>query len=236
MNNRLIKEIIALTAMSLVIAFTYNTLSDKGIPLIGKGVEMQWESDSALAKYVKADSALSSVGSIEITGQGKDSKINSSVNSESIQSENKKNEKTVSEKKVKIVFSSDSLKKAVKQQENIIKSNEPEKPATPTAITVDQAYKLFMGGNALFLDARMDAEYNTGHIKGAMSFPLKKYDQLYPKISNINKDALIVCYCDGAGCDLSIDLAKKLAQTGYRNVKIFYSGWNDWKERNYPIE
>jgi rhodanese-related sulfurtransferase len=82
----------------------------------------------------------------------------------------------------------------------------------------------------------MEAEYNFGHIKGAINLPFKKIDEHISKISNLPKNTTLVTYCDGVGCDASIDLADKLVELGYTNIRIFYSGWNDWRDQNYPME
>jgi rhodanese-related sulfurtransferase len=123
-------------------------------------------------------------------------------------------------------------------QTDTLQKTEPiaeDKNITPTAITLEQAYRLYNAG-VLFIDARMEAEYNFGHIKGAINLPFKKIDEHISKIGNLPKNTTLVTYCDGVGCDASIDLANRLVELGYTNVRIFYSGWNDWRDKNYPME
>jgi rhodanese-related sulfurtransferase len=233
-DKKLLKELSAIIILSLVIAFTYNTLSEHGIPVIRKAIELKWESDTTIDKYINKDS-LSNSTNAKIDKNSAENKKTKDLKAAAPDKQKKDTAKIVSG----IVSKPAAIKKdpvPAQITPKTVEEHEPSKTITPTAITADQAYKIFISGAALFLDARMEAEFDAGHIKGAMSFPLKKFDKLYPNISNLSKEKIIVCYCDGSGCDLSIDLAKKLAETGFRNVKIFYSGWNDWKERKYPME
>lgn len=128
-------------------------------------------------------------------------------------------------KERQLAWSSDTTRQAAAQ----------ESPR-PFLIAVDEAYKIFQEGNALFVDARHDDEYKEGHIKGAISLPLKKLEANPGLLQSIAKDKLIVTYCGGVECELSIDLGEKLASMGFTNVKIFFSGWLDWQHRNLPIE
>lgn len=109
-------------------------------------------------------------------------------------------------------------------------------PAQPLLITVDEASKIFEEGTALFIDSRPEEEFQEGRIKGAISLPLKKLEENPALFQDIPKDKLIVTYCSGVECDLSIDLGQKLASMGFTNVKIFFAGWNDWVQRGLPIE
>jgi len=106
----------------------------------------------------------------------------------------------------------------------------------PLAITLQQAYALFQQGTAIFLDARYEAEYRLGHIKGAVNLPYKELDRYMERLASIPKDTTVVTYCDGGECNLSIDLAFKLARMGYRRLRIFFAGWIEWQSANYPIE
>ena len=233
MESKLLKEILAITVLSAIIALTFNSFSDKGIPVIRKTVELNWENDTAINNYIKKDS-LPAVSNKKTTAE--ENKKSESLLPTANEHSKKDSTKIVAGIDQKITKSGkDTISNTTPAVINKTESPEISKVITPTAITVDQAYKLYNNG-VTFLDARIEADYSMGHIKGAIHMPLKKIDQYISKISHLSKDAFLVCYCDGSGCDLSIDLAKKLSELGYKNVKIFYSGWNDWKEKNYPME
>lgn len=104
----------------------------------------------------------------------------------------------------------------------------------PLAIKIEKAYQLFKEG-VKFIDARMPEEYREGHIAGAINIPFDG-DELYREVLKaISKDEIIVTYCSGTDCDLSILLGDELFEKGYKKVYIFFGGWNDWVEKNYPI-
>jgi rhodanese-related sulfurtransferase len=106
----------------------------------------------------------------------------------------------------------------------------------PIFISIDEALKIFRQGNGLFIDVRHEDEFNEGHIKGAISLPLRTLETNPTLIQGLAKDTLIVAYCSGEQCALSIDLGEKLASMGFTNVKVFFSGWLEWQKRNLPIE
>jgi rhodanese-related sulfurtransferase len=112
----------------------------------------------------------------------------------------------------------------------------PSTSSRPTFIDIDEAVKIFQRGDALFIDARHEDEFNEGHIKGAISLPLSKLEAHPDLVRGLPEDTLIVTYCSGEECALSIDLGERLALLGFTNVKVFFSGWLDWKKRNLPIE
>ena len=68
------------------------------------------------------------------------------------------------------------------------------------------------------------------HIPGAISFPWK------PSISlpvSLPRDKMLVLYCACKDHEDSTDMAKKLSQLGYQNVKVLKGGWFKWVELGY---
>jgi rhodanese-related sulfurtransferase len=107
---------------------------------------------------------------------------------------------------------------------------------TPSMITREEAWSLYQAGSALFVDARLDFDYQAGHIKGAISVPLKEYNVKRNALDAIQLDRLIIAYCDGAECNSSIELAVKLRDEGFKNVRIFFGGWHEWVTAKLPTE
>ena len=105
----------------------------------------------------------------------------------------------------------------------------------PIAINLKQAYTLFKE-NITFLDARENEAYKAGHIKGAFSLPYYDFDSYKNVLKKIPKNNVIVTYCAGTDCDLSILLGKQLFESGYKRVYIFFDGWNEWIKAKYPVE
>jgi rhodanese-related sulfurtransferase len=102
-------------------------------------------------------------------------------------------------------------------------------------ISLDEAKHLYDAG-ALFLDSRHAFDFRLGHIRGALSMPLPEFDAHLGQLVSVPKEKSLVAYCDGADCNSSIELAGRLYDTGYTNVKIFFGGWQEWKGQNLPME
>lgn len=108
--------------------------------------------------------------------------------------------------------------------------------AAPEFISYEEAVQLFTAGAALFVDARHEYDFKLGHIRGAVNVPLKDFDLHGSPLAGVPKDTLIVTYCDGAECNSSIELAQKLAAAGFGKVRIFFGGWNEWKQHHREVE
>ena len=103
-------------------------------------------------------------------------------------------------------------------------------------ISLATAKELFESNNALFIDARHEFDYQAGHIRGAVNIALNKFDTHLTRLNKISKDKLLIVYCDGAECNSSIELAVKLMESGFTNVKVFFGGWQEWNSAKLPIE
>lgn len=114
------------------------------------------------------------------------------------------------------------------------KISSTESLTNPLAIKIDKAYQLYNQG-AKFIDARMPEEYAEGHIKGAINIPFDGDDSYRNILNSYSKDEILVTYCSGTECELSILLGNELFDKGFKKVHIFFGGWNDWVGRGYPI-
>jgi rhodanese-related sulfurtransferase len=83
---------------------------------------------------------------------------------------------------------------------------------------------------ALLVDVREVAEYEEGHLQGAVNIPLRTLAQNLDKIPT---DRQVFVYCKSgyrAGMALS-----SLGLLGYDNVIAFGPGWNGWTEAGEPV-
>lgn len=104
-------------------------------------------------------------------------------------------------------------------------------------IPFEEAKEKFFAGSAVFLDARPPELYQKGHVQGARNLPIGEFDQLADKVfMNFPEDTLFVTYCDGEDCALSGELALKLKEIGYENVRVLHNGWSVWKSHQLPLE
>jgi rhodanese-related sulfurtransferase len=96
---------------------------------------------------------------------------------------------------------------------------------------VDRAYveAAISYPNIPILDARTLAEFDFGHIPGAVNIPYNnsKIGDLIEKHSLRNKHLIV--YCSSARCNVAHILAGKLRKLGCERVKIYAGGWEDWQ-------
>ena len=105
-------------------------------------------------------------------------------------------------------------------------------------IALKESKRMFDEGSAVFLDARSSADYRDSHIQGARDLPLVSLVQNRDSADKIipDKTARYIVYCDGEGCDLSVELAKELVSLGYAKVEILGEGYPGWAKAGYPVQ
>ncbi|MHC4104375.1 MAG: rhodanese-like domain-containing protein [Planctomycetota bacterium] len=104
-------------------------------------------------------------------------------------------------------------------------------------ITMQKAMAVFRADSALFADARGANEFNSGHIKGAVSLPEEQFDQwIGAFLENTDPGVTIITYCEGYYCPLAKKLALKLMMAGFENVYYLPDGWGNWNKFRMPVE
>ena len=106
----------------------------------------------------------------------------------------------------------------------------------PEYIGYDETYDVFEQGGGVIIDSRSEYDYDLGHIRGSINLPLKEFETRKEMLRSWQKDTLIITYCDGQECNSSMDLATKLSEAGFTNVKFFFGGWSEWQEHHSPEE
>jgi predicted sulfurtransferase len=115
--------------------------------------------------------------------------------------------------------------------------NPPDWAKAKFHITIEEGKKMFKDKRVLFCDARAKAEYDQGHIPGAIPLPAGEFDKYYFKhFKRIKKAKKLVSYCHGIGCRLSEKTANALVEKGEKNVMVFFGGWPQWNEHKLPVE
>lgn len=110
----------------------------------------------------------------------------------------------------------------------------PKESGELIVVNAKQVRQLVSQQLAILLDARTPAEYEAGHLPGAMLLP---FDLLYDyeqQFNELPKDKWLICYCDGPPCDLGELLAKELLLRDFQKVAVYQDGVNDWK-KSYVI-
>lgn len=202
--------------ISSLLGILYNFVNPKGINFIAKQKEVKWASDSLFSPTYKIKDTVDKDIYANQLSEGK------SIPSKKVLTDRLNRESELKTKKPP----------SVKKEYSIDKE---EGFAEPIAINLEQAYMLYQRG-IIFIDARDDSEFKSGHIKNSVNLPVYKFDNFKNVLSRISKSQTIVCYCGGIDCDLSKQLANKLFSLGYRNNYIFIGGWEQWKSAGYPVE
>ena len=80
------------------------------------------------------------------------------------------------------------------------------------------------------IDARSSEAYSHEHIPGAINIP---HRTMTPEnTADLDKNALIVTYCDGIGCNASTKGALNMTRLGF-HVKELMGGLDWWKRDGY---
>jgi rhodanese-related sulfurtransferase len=87
-------------------------------------------------------------------------------------------------------------------------------------------------GAYAIVDARTPEAFAAGHVPGAINLP---HRTITAESVPFPKEAVLVTYCDGIGCNASTKAAVKLSRLGYR-VKEMIGGIDWWKRDGLPVE
>jgi rhodanese-related sulfurtransferase len=107
----------------------------------------------------------------------------------------------------------------------------------PRYLTAEETRGRFDAGQTIFLDVRRAKLFAAGRVAGALNLPAEEFTQRFPEFAPmLPRETEILVYCDSRHCELSRQVADRLAQLGYRSIRIFYHGWDEWQRRGWPVE
>jgi rhodanese-related sulfurtransferase len=87
------------------------------------------------------------------------------------------------------------------------------------------------GERITVVDARSRAAFAREHIPGAISLP---HREMTPETTaGIDRQTLVVTYCDGIGCNASTKGALKMTELGFRTKELI-GGLDWWKRDGHP--
>ena len=95
----------------------------------------------------------------------------------------------------------------------------------------DELRARMRAGDVVVLDVRPDAEYQSGHIRGALSVPTS---QLKARLSEIPSGLDIVAYCRGPYCVMADDAVRYLDRQGRQAIRL-EGGYPEWAEEGRPV-
>ena len=87
------------------------------------------------------------------------------------------------------------------------------------------------GSNAIWIDARPEAEFAQGHVPGAMLLNEDRWNELLPPmLAAWSPEKRVVVYCASESCGSSREVARRLRNDAQlKNVFVLEGGWEAWR-------
>ncbi len=101
-----------------------------------------------------------------------------------------------------------------------------------TTITRRELQERLQHDQATLIDVRPRAEYDAGHIPGAIPIPPDQLDELLPRLRT---DREIVAYCRGPYCVYADQAVRTLLAKG-RAARRLEDGYPEWQRSGGPVE
>jgi len=101
-----------------------------------------------------------------------------------------------------------------------------------TPVGRDELMTRVRQGETMVIDVRPSAEYQAGHIPGAVNIPV---DELPRHLDTLPRDQEIVAYCRGPYCMLAFEAVARLREAGYQARRL-EDGFPEWKAENRPVD
>jgi rhodanese-related sulfurtransferase len=114
----------------------------------------------------------------------------------------------------------------------------PPPPARdpPRSVELAAFKQLYDADGALIVDAREPSQYEDGHVAGAISLPYNGALAEPERVKGLDPGGRpFVVYCSGRTCELAMDLARFLVESGKQPVLVFEGGFSEWKAAGYPV-
>lgn len=89
--------------------------------------------------------------------------------------------------------------------------------------------------NAKFVlvDARSREDYDRSHLPGALSIPV---EDIKDYADRLDKNEEVVTYCGSFQCPASTMAAEEFMKLGFKSVRDYKGGIQEWTEKGYPTE
>lgn len=116
-----------------------------------------------------------------------------------------------------------------------LQSTEVDEQRAPIpTLTVQEAAKHLVAGDALFIDARPFTAYKSGFIPTAVSLPFGQTPSA-ELLGDLRKAKKIIAYCDGAGCRAAEEVASSLLQMKFSDIAVLSDGMRGWESAGMPV-
>jgi rhodanese-related sulfurtransferase len=95
--------------------------------------------------------------------------------------------------------------------------------------------KIQSGERFVLIDALAPMSYAASHLPRAVNVPPEAVDERAGRTIPAD-DVEVVVYCSSESCDSSVVVARRLVELGYRNVRHYAGGKDDWAAAGLPLE
>jgi rhodanese-related sulfurtransferase len=103
-----------------------------------------------------------------------------------------------------------------------------------TAVTADELKALLDSEKKpLVVNVLGPEAYHKAHIAGSINIPLAHLKSLQ---GALDKNATVVTYCAGPACPASDKAAAQLSASGFKDVRVYKGGIQEWSEAGRPVE
>ena len=96
-----------------------------------------------------------------------------------------------------------------------------------------EATRLVERGQAVFIDVRSQASFDSAHIKGALSVPQSRLAEL---LSSLPRNKMLIPYCACHAEETAALTVLYLDSHGIKNAAALRGGWNEWVSAGLPVE
>jgi rhodanese-related sulfurtransferase len=95
--------------------------------------------------------------------------------------------------------------------------------------------KIESGEDFVLVDALSPMSYAMSHLPGAVNIPPEGCERWAARRIP-EKTTEVVVYCQNPSCESSVEVANRLLELGYRNVRHYAGGKSDWVAGGLPLE
>ena len=107
----------------------------------------------------------------------------------------------------------------------------------PIQVQIATVKRFFDARAALFLDARDPAEYEKGHIPGAIRLTNAEAQNEPGRMKALPVQGRpTIVYCEGGTCEASLELARFLLESGFKKVLVYMGGYPEWDAAGHAVE
>ncbi|MBI5493008.1 MAG: hypothetical protein HY893_08755 [Deltaproteobacteria bacterium] len=102
-------------------------------------------------------------------------------------------------------------------------------------ISTEELKGMMDSGQSFVLVNVLDgSSYEKEHICGSINIPVQEIAIEGPGL--LNRGETVILHCSGPGCTASLSAATKLEAIGYRDIRVFEGGIEEWKKAGYCLE